>query len=478
MNIDQIINNFLRDASYRIAEYSIVIDTKKKEGENYDKERHLRSVLIQAMQVFYAPKQNLKEGYNYASNWTDRQIQAEIEFLRKVTKMTKYPSLTFTGYSPLIRQEILGDSGNATLPLGSTNDILVYSGNNNNPDPVPFPMEGGYKQESIDVYFGGSSVARVRRLYHPTFTESEWFSENPTLKEGEMGFVKDDNGSITGYKVGAGKWNDLELLNKPVYTIKSAATVDIGDVKKGDTFDGEFQEDIINKIISPYLAPSIEDLKNDVEGIFKAESILEVGDSITDSLKIKYTLKNPDNINDLDQIFIDGGGLFSNEGLRGHTGAALTLNLNSSPLSPISKITYPIKARVTGKNGNVSEYAITNIKFQSAILWGYDTDDDLLPAGGSYNNPFPAANRNVADSYEDFVYLFSGTGYPYICIPDDMNPSNLYFAEVANPLLPSNYSFVYKGKVTINNGTGTYSYHVYRGEFFQNFDTKMKVSNG
>ena len=151
--IDETINNFLRDAQYRIAELSVSIEEKRKEGYSHDDELWLRSQLILWMDMIYDPRGGIYDGYNYLESWTDREIQAECEYLRKLSGMAHMPLLTFAGYSPQIRQIITGDSGSATFPYGNINDILVYTSAGNTPVATPFPQIGGMTTETIAEYF-------------------------------------------------------------------------------------------------------------------------------------------------------------------------------------------------------------------------------------------------------------------------------------------------------------------------------------
>ena len=153
MTIDEIISNFLRGAQYRIAEFTIEINEKKKEGYNYDEEQFKRAQLILFMDLLYDSRANIKDGYNFLADWTDLEIQRETEYLRKFTGMGEIPYLTFAGYSPEIRQEILGDGSGATFPFGNVGDMLVYLTAGNTPVTIPFPEEGGMIGETIDEYF-------------------------------------------------------------------------------------------------------------------------------------------------------------------------------------------------------------------------------------------------------------------------------------------------------------------------------------
>ena len=152
-DINTIVNDFLRDAQYRIAEFTIEINEKKKEGYSYDEEQFMRAQLILFMDLLYDSRADIYEGYNFLEDWTDLEIQRETEYLRKFTGMGEIPYLTFAGYSPEIRQEILGDGNGVTFPFGNVGDMLIYQTAGIAPVTIPFPEEGGMIGETIDEYF-------------------------------------------------------------------------------------------------------------------------------------------------------------------------------------------------------------------------------------------------------------------------------------------------------------------------------------
>ena len=156
MDIDEIVSNFLGDAQYRVAELGIEINTQKKEGYNIEENTWLRAQLILWMDLLYESRSSIYEGYNYLGSWSDRDIQAECEYLRKLTGMANIPYITFAGYSPEIRNEIIGDPEGGTgaeFPYGEPDDILVYAEAGTTPVATPFPIEGGMTDETIFEYF-------------------------------------------------------------------------------------------------------------------------------------------------------------------------------------------------------------------------------------------------------------------------------------------------------------------------------------
>ena len=155
MTIDEIVNNFLRDAQWRVAELGNEITALKKQGYDYEEPKWLRAQLILWMDLLYESRASIYEGYNFLGSWSDRDIQAECEYLRKLTGMAKVPIITFAGYSPEIRNEIIGgDPGDGVdFPFGNVGDILVYETQGSSPNAIPFPQVGGMEGETIFEYF-------------------------------------------------------------------------------------------------------------------------------------------------------------------------------------------------------------------------------------------------------------------------------------------------------------------------------------
>lgn len=158
MTIDEIISRFLADAQYRVAEYAGEITELKKEGYTYDEQSFHRAELILWMDLLYESRMPVHDGYNLLGAWEDREIQAECEYLRKVTGMANMPYITFAGYSPYIKSEIEGGDvippgGSPTFPFGFVGDILVYENDGTSPVTRAFPEEGGMINETIQEYF-------------------------------------------------------------------------------------------------------------------------------------------------------------------------------------------------------------------------------------------------------------------------------------------------------------------------------------
>ncbi len=153
MTIDEIVDRFLADAQYRVATLSIEMTDQKKEGLPITNNEWLRSQLILWMDLLYDSRHSIYDGYNFLGSWSDREIQAECEYLRKLTGMTEIPYITFAGYSPEIRNNIIGGGGGVSFPFGNVNDILVYQTAGNTPVTQQFPEEGGMIGETVFEFF-------------------------------------------------------------------------------------------------------------------------------------------------------------------------------------------------------------------------------------------------------------------------------------------------------------------------------------
>jgi hypothetical protein len=156
--IDDQINDFLRDASFRVAELTIDIDAKKRSDKSFKVEAELRAELTTFMDLLFDTINNIKDDYTFLkTDWPDREITLEMEYLRDRTGMSEIPYITFTNYSPNILVQITGGnggSGSTTLPAGALNQIITYD-ISGNAIAVDFPTAGGmFTSETIDQYFG------------------------------------------------------------------------------------------------------------------------------------------------------------------------------------------------------------------------------------------------------------------------------------------------------------------------------------
>ena len=154
--IDDQINAFLRDASYRVAELTIEIDEKKNTDKKFKEEAELRAELTTFMDLLYDSINPIKDDYTFLKqSWPEREIIAEMEYLRGVSEMAEIPYITFTGYSPQVITQAGDDNVDSTMfPPGFVGQIMTYN-ISGDVVVVDFPSTGGMKiGETIDDYFG------------------------------------------------------------------------------------------------------------------------------------------------------------------------------------------------------------------------------------------------------------------------------------------------------------------------------------
>ena len=156
-DVNTVVNDFLRDAQFRVAELSIVIDNakrtkKKRRGGRTEQEQQWRAMLILWMDCLWDSRQPIHgSDYNFLFDWTDREIIEECEYLRYLTEMNEIPYLSFAGFSPEVRNKIT-ETVAGNLPAGNEDDIITYDGNGD-PITIPFPKVGGMVAETIAQYF-------------------------------------------------------------------------------------------------------------------------------------------------------------------------------------------------------------------------------------------------------------------------------------------------------------------------------------
>ncbi len=167
--VNQYIAEFLRDAQYRVGELTQQMIELRDEGSfRYEELYNQRKALWHFFKIVYDNYTDFEEsGYNFLRcshstaypEWTDREIIAEIDYLRAFARMATLPYLAFTGYYPEIVGTILGDGFNFggdgwTPPEGDYLEVLRYDVSGNLV-PVPWPDYAGMRSMTIDDYFAG-----------------------------------------------------------------------------------------------------------------------------------------------------------------------------------------------------------------------------------------------------------------------------------------------------------------------------------
>lgn len=166
MTIDDYINNFLRDAQYRIGVLSSEIDALEDEGSyQYKLKSRQRLELGTFMDIVYEGKWYItSSGYNHIqyttsmgekAAWTQKEVTQEIEHLRYYTEMNEVPFITFTAHYPQIINGSGVGSSAMGFPAGNYGQVIFY-----NALGVPYADDvdeygGMYTNESINSYFSG-----------------------------------------------------------------------------------------------------------------------------------------------------------------------------------------------------------------------------------------------------------------------------------------------------------------------------------
>ena len=163
LDIDQIISDFLRDAQYRVAEITIDMDgMDNKSNRGYKELQDIRHQLIAFMDELWWSYDELTDGYNFmlagTTDWTERNIILEIEYLRRKGRLNEIPYLSFTNHTTeLAEMQTQSDSSGAGFPIGTYQQYIAYNVSGD-PVAVDFPVYGGMKTyDDINTYFAGRS---------------------------------------------------------------------------------------------------------------------------------------------------------------------------------------------------------------------------------------------------------------------------------------------------------------------------------
>ena len=171
MTIDEHIGNFLRDAQYRIAQLSVEMDKLGDDGSYQYRDMYSKRLQLSVfMSILYEGNWRIIEpGFNHIQfevsasgaleTWTEREMLAEIDYLRYYTNMNEVPYITFTGHYPLIQASSSSESGGSgsgeSLPQGLYQQMIIYNLSNVpiavDIDPYAGPLDG----ESINTYSSG-----------------------------------------------------------------------------------------------------------------------------------------------------------------------------------------------------------------------------------------------------------------------------------------------------------------------------------
>ena len=166
MTIDEYINNFLRDAQYRVGTLSVEIDEMEDDGSTQYREAFSQRLqLTTFMDIVYEGKWYITDsGYNHVQyteamgedeSWNEKEVIQEIEYLRYYTNMNEVPFVTFTAHYPMITSGTGGSGSAPGLPFGVYGQSIFYNISNEPYAEFIDPYGGIYTGETINSYFTG-----------------------------------------------------------------------------------------------------------------------------------------------------------------------------------------------------------------------------------------------------------------------------------------------------------------------------------
>lgn len=297
----------------------------------------------------------------------------------------------------------------------------------------------------------------LKYFRHPSFPPALLTSRNPYLDIGEIVFELDVTNKPKKFKVGPGLWNDLPYFVNDVYTISTDVVNPIGDAK--GNISGLSSIQILEKMLHPYAPPVISNVLNNAGGSFAATRTIEIGISLSGTIRITYNITNSNNLSGANPISVLAGGIFSNEGNHPNTGT-IDMTLGSI-LNPNTRTTYTINLRATHQEGQTANVP-TVIQFNPKAIWGVSP---LTSYTASDINNLTAKQTALVSTHKR-DYLFNGQGYCVVAIPVMLGATGMIFTDVTDPSAPAGFSMEDLGTLSINNGVGTYLYQILRSTYY------------
>lgn len=458
MALSDHISDFLRDGQYRLAEITHKLKTEiyDPDSREYIELNEQRLKIWALLNMLYYGYLDIYQGnFGFAESledWSEFEIISEIEHVRSETEVSEIPWASFATFQRVLVTRS-GSSEEETDPtnLGGLEDQMAVYDSGGRLFGEDKPVNLGWIVPDIADYFANN--AAWSRVLIPQYTAAEWSGENPTLAAGQIGIEQDDNGLALRLKIGPGIWKDLEYFNNSTFEDSVSITNPIGDAS-GD-LSGVSAAEILKLMLSPYQVPVISELKNNAGGTYNEENIINLGESISGTISLQFSVANDANLDGSTPINVNAGGVFSNEGDFANGQIDLTL---ASTLTPTLLTNIEIKVKATHTNGETEEVS-TFIRFQPQIIWGVSPNTSLT---ASEIANIPQKQTLVTDEYRN-EYEFTAAGYLYLCIPSTLDPQNVIFADKTNELIPLPVEMTDLGVVAnVNNGFGTYNYQVFR----------------
>lgn len=316
-------------------------------------------------------------------------------------------------------------------------------------------------------------MTKIKYLRHPAFTATEWSTRNPLLNGGEVGFELDAFGKASRFKVGPGLWNDLPYQAGDEYPYTAFPTNIIGDAE-GDLL-GKPSVEILNLMLNPYQASVMSAAVNDASGVPANKTLLEVGEQLSGTVIVGYSVSNQANLVGATPInIVSSPEIFTNFGDFPVGNANMTLN---GILQPTSKVIHTISLKATHEEGE-SNTITTSIEFAPRIQWGTSggaTIDDILTLDAT---PKVLLNSQLFSITSDYTrdYNINNVGYTWLVIPQMLAPANLVFTDVTDPNAPAGYAMQDMGNRLIDTTVGQYQCQFYRSVFYLNSNGILRVS--
>lgn len=159
--VEEIVNDFLRDAQWKIAKLSEEMDELSDDGGyQYEDLRNLRRELMTWIDALYWGRHAFKDSgftFLYAGEnaWTDDEIVRECHLLRYKANLNPVPYISWNNYNPsIVSWGASATTGNtvsgATFPVGTLGQYLTFDASGN-VIAASFPIYAG-ASESEDIF--------------------------------------------------------------------------------------------------------------------------------------------------------------------------------------------------------------------------------------------------------------------------------------------------------------------------------------
>ena len=302
-------------------------------------------------------------------------------------------------------------------------------------------------------------------------TKIEWSTKNPILRSGEPGIESD----TARLKLGDGSttWDNLEYIGDDIYNETILATVNLGDIKAGDTIEGKKVTELLKSILSAYIKPTFTSFTANT----KTSINLEIGVPLLSAYNLTWNLSNLSNVQDTTSGIISCDDINAFNNLGNVNLKDLSLNLNS-----VSGYTYntpdKISLTITGQDIKGSNIGNKKIDFNwlSEVRYGVKSASGITTQNGidTLGTSFLSDKNGLVKTYPFNI------GYPFISVPEYIDVSDIKFIDAENGLKFSMaaqniWDNTLPELVQYNNGNTTYNCRIFRGEFYYNAPTSVKI---